>query len=342
MTIKPIIRRSPAWRPKPAVELDWAEAFRPRPLGRIGVALEHDPADAEILNRALGLAQTQSNPSEIVLLHVVDTPMTRVLGPEIADQETGADERYLDGLVDALRKRGYPARAVLLYGPDPAGELVAHLKRDPVDLLVVGSHGHGLVRDLLLGQTVDRVRHNLEVPMLIARPGRDGASHPSRSLDCPRPTRRTTGSPPACGGDRGSQSAAEPRRRRAGSDSARTIRDAALIGFLLTLLAKAAEVGVGLEQSVDEIRVVVTFHSWAPVNLPDQVILRTYPMHCARRPYDWVLRPHFRVVHRSPSHLIRMQVRRRIDSPRRLPGGVLARPRRQLTARSASSYNPLR
>jgi manganese transport protein len=44
-----------------------------------------------------------------------------------------------------------------------------------VDLLVVGSHGHGLVRDLLFGQTVDRVRHQLNVPMLIARPGRDPA-----------------------------------------------------------------------------------------------------------------------------------------------------------------------
>ncbi len=42
-----------------------------------------------------------------------------------------------------------------------------------MDLLVVGSHGHGLVRDLLLGQTVDRVRHHLEVPMLITRPGRE-------------------------------------------------------------------------------------------------------------------------------------------------------------------------
>ncbi len=173
VTIKPIVRRSPAWRPKPSVELDWMQALRPRTLRRIGVALEHDRADAEILNRALGLAQTQGAASELVLLHVVDTPMTRVLGPEIADQETGADERYLDGLVESLRGRGYAARAVLLYGPDPAGELVAHLRRDPVDLLVVGSHGHGMVRDLLLGQTVDRVRHRLDVPMLIARPGRD-------------------------------------------------------------------------------------------------------------------------------------------------------------------------
>ena len=67
---------------------------------------------------------------------------------------------------------GYAARPVLLHGPDRAGELVAHLRRDPVDLLVVGSHGHGLVRDLLCGQTVDKVRHRLDVPMLIARPDR--------------------------------------------------------------------------------------------------------------------------------------------------------------------------
>ena len=41
---------------------------------------------------------------------------------------------------------------------------------------MVGSHGHGLVRDLLLGQTVDKVRHGLDVPMLIARPDRAGAA----------------------------------------------------------------------------------------------------------------------------------------------------------------------
>jgi manganese transport protein len=106
------------------------------------------------------------------LLHVVDTPITRVLGSETADREAEADERYLADLVAALRDRGYKARPVLLHGPNPAGELVSHLRKDPVDLLVVGSHGHGMVRDLLLGQTVDRVRHNLGVPMLIARPDR--------------------------------------------------------------------------------------------------------------------------------------------------------------------------
>jgi manganese transport protein len=176
VTVKPLLRKSPAWLPQPSVKLDWGEALRVRPLSRIAVALEHNPGDAAILNRALSLAQNQAAASVLILLHVVDTALTRVLGAETADRESDADERYLADLVDSLRAQGYRARAVLLHGPDPAGEIVSHLRVDPVDLLVVGSHGHGLVRDLLLGQTVDRVRHGLEVPMLIARPERSHGS----------------------------------------------------------------------------------------------------------------------------------------------------------------------
>src|SRR5262249_35230477 len=73
VTIKPWITPSPAWLPQPSVKLDWVQALRPRALAKIGVALEHDQADTEILNRALSLAQTQPEVSELVLLHVVDT-----------------------------------------------------------------------------------------------------------------------------------------------------------------------------------------------------------------------------------------------------------------------------
>ena len=106
VTIKPIVRLAP-WRPKPSVELDWMEALRPRPWRRIGVALEHDHADAEILNRALGLAQTQPEPSEIVLLHVVDTAMTRVLGPRRPTRRP-APTSVSRGLGRRPRGRGHP------------------------------------------------------------------------------------------------------------------------------------------------------------------------------------------------------------------------------------------
>jgi len=170
VTIRPLIRRAAAWTPAPSVHLDWEQALRPRPLGAIGVALEHSAADGEIISRAIALAEPGL--TRFVLLHVVDTPMTRVFGAETLDRETDADNRYLAEVVDELDRRGFPSRPVLLHGPDRAGLLVAQLRNDPVDLLVVGSHGHGLVRDLLLGQTVDKVRHNLDIPMLVARPAR--------------------------------------------------------------------------------------------------------------------------------------------------------------------------
>ncbi|WP_337177838.1 Nramp family divalent metal transporter [Paludisphaera sp.] len=169
--IKPIVAPSPAWSPPSRAEMDWSEALRPRAMERIGVALEHTAADVEILNRALGLARSRGGGGgELVLLHVVDSPLSVLHGEDTADLETGADAEYLDGLVRALREKGYRASPELLHGPDPARSLIEHLRERPVDILVVGSHGHGWVRDLLYGETIDRVRHKLDVPMLIARP----------------------------------------------------------------------------------------------------------------------------------------------------------------------------
>lgn len=176
VTVKPWVRPSAAWAPVPSVQLDWVETLRPRPLETIGVALEHNANDGEILNRALSLAVPGK--TRLILLHVVDTALSGIYGAETADRETLGDRRYLDEVCSALAGIGFDSVPVLLHGPDRAGELVGRLKKHPVDLLVVGSHGHGLVRDLLYGQTVDKVRHNLEVPMLIARPGRVPSEFP--------------------------------------------------------------------------------------------------------------------------------------------------------------------
>ena len=168
VTIKPFVRPSTSWKPEPSVELDWSDALRPRQVTRIGVALERGPGDSEILSRAIG--QAEPGRTSLTLLHVVDTPMTSVYGSETADRETEADERYLAEVVSVLEQKGYQARSILLYGPDRAAKLIQQLKSEPVDLLVVGSHGHGLIRDSLFGQTVDKVRHGLDIPVLIARP----------------------------------------------------------------------------------------------------------------------------------------------------------------------------
>ncbi len=176
ITLKPWLRPAPPWSETATapLELDWADALRPRKLDTIGVALEHGPADAEILSRALGLAE--HGRTRLVLIHVADTPASQMLGAETGDRHTEADDRYLVEVARVLQEQGYPAEPALLRGPDRVGEIVGHLKRHPVDMLVVGSHGHGLVRDLMFGETVDRVRHGLDIPMLVARPGGAGGS----------------------------------------------------------------------------------------------------------------------------------------------------------------------
>jgi manganese transport protein len=40
------------------------------------------------------------------------------------------------------------------------------------DLVIMGAHGHGGLKDLIFGTTINPVRHNLQVPMLIVRAGR--------------------------------------------------------------------------------------------------------------------------------------------------------------------------
>jgi len=40
------------------------------------------------------------------------------------------------------------------------------------DLVIMGAHGHGGLQDLIFGNTIIPVRHDLDVPVLIVRPGK--------------------------------------------------------------------------------------------------------------------------------------------------------------------------
>jgi manganese transport protein len=40
------------------------------------------------------------------------------------------------------------------------------------DLVIMGAHGHGGLKDLIFGTTINPVRHKLDAPMLIVRAGK--------------------------------------------------------------------------------------------------------------------------------------------------------------------------
>jgi manganese transport protein len=111
--------------------------------------------------------------AELILMHVVEGAGGQWHGPQAGDFEFRHDEKYLDSLAEHLRGEllpdGVPAvRTVMGFG-DVKGELVRLARREQLDLLVAGSHGHKRIADLLRGETINGVRHKLKIPVLAVR-----------------------------------------------------------------------------------------------------------------------------------------------------------------------------
>jgi manganese transport protein len=142
-------------------------------FARIGVALEATANDPATLAEAISLAKTHR--AELVLLHVVEGVGGQWYGPQTGDTESRQDEAYLSALAERLgedlRREGVPGvRAVLGYG-NVTAQLVGLAQREKLDLLVLGSHGHRGLSDVLHGATIGRVRHGLDIPILAVRKG---------------------------------------------------------------------------------------------------------------------------------------------------------------------------
>jgi nucleotide-binding universal stress UspA family protein len=133
---------------------------------RILVPVEHSDADRTIVEHVQALATLCG--ATLVVLHVADGWAARAYDElQLRDsKEIQEDRAYLDGLVEELRGRGFAVEARLAMG-DPATEIVRAADTERADLVAMATHGHGLVKDILLGATVDKVRHQLKVPVLL-------------------------------------------------------------------------------------------------------------------------------------------------------------------------------
>ena len=77
-------------------------------------------------------------------------------------------QRQLDAAVGALAKAGWRARGVVRAG-SPLPELLAAVRAERADLLVLGARGAGAVRHFLLGSVVDAALRRSPVAVLVAR-----------------------------------------------------------------------------------------------------------------------------------------------------------------------------
>ncbi len=135
------------------------------PYKRIALALDFGEKDNIIISNAMKYLTADT---ELLLIHVVESAGAKVLGENIADIVSAEDRRQLEVYQKQLAEKGIKAQYQLGYR-NRVKEIVRICKEEKVDLLILGAHGHKGLFDFVYGQTIESVRHQLEIPILIVK-----------------------------------------------------------------------------------------------------------------------------------------------------------------------------
>jgi len=145
-----------------AAEIDNLEAIQ---YHKIGVSIDFSKNDTNALRHAI---MQGGKTATYILMHVVETAGARYYGDQAMDHETQSDVDNLDQYVKALQKLGYKAEAKIGYGT-AATAIAGIVESEKVDFIVMGSHGHKALKDLIFGTTVNKVRHMVNIPVLVVK-----------------------------------------------------------------------------------------------------------------------------------------------------------------------------
>jgi manganese transport protein len=134
---------------------------------RILLPLDHSERDVDAIAHAAALAKGHG--SVLDILHVEEGVTSLVYGDMSSTAEVEYGRDYLMAVVEKLKADGIQAELHVAHSKNPREEIVRAAQRLKPDLIVMGAHGHKGLKDLLLGNTINAVRHKLGVPILVVR-----------------------------------------------------------------------------------------------------------------------------------------------------------------------------
>ena len=110
--------------------------------------------------------------AELLLLHVVETlavgyasDLFPVPMAEVFQEMSGYAQAEVRKLADEARAGGLSVRELVVQGK-PSAEIVRAAEEEQVDLIVVGTHGKGVLDHALFGSTTERVVRKAPCPVL--------------------------------------------------------------------------------------------------------------------------------------------------------------------------------
>jgi nucleotide-binding universal stress UspA family protein len=137
------------------------------------------PTDfSESAHQALdwGVALALEFKSELLLLHVVEnltvgyaSDLFPVPMAEVYEEISGYARAELHRLAEDARRRGLAVLERVAQGT-PSAEINRLAREEAIGLIVLGSHGKGLLDHALFGSTTERVVRKAPCPVLTCRP----------------------------------------------------------------------------------------------------------------------------------------------------------------------------
>ncbi len=140
---------------------------------KIMTAIDFSTATEAVLKAAKTYAKKLR--AEVLLIHVEPTP---VLLPDMGISGTGIEVLYeipvdhktehvrLNKDAKALEACGVKVTPLLRTG-SPAKTIIKEAEKQSVDLIIVGSHGHGALQKILIGSTSESILKKSKIPVLL-------------------------------------------------------------------------------------------------------------------------------------------------------------------------------
>ena len=153
-------------------------------MKQILVATDFSEASAAAMNYGRALARTFG--ASLHLLHAAENPFLR---PTAADPHAlqAATLRRLASRLTDDDKSALSATAVVETSDDPADVIVKYAGAHGIDLIVMGTHGRGMVAQILVGSVAEKVVRTAPCTVLTVR-------HPEREFVVPDPVASTVNS----------------------------------------------------------------------------------------------------------------------------------------------------
>ncbi len=140
------------------------------------VLLPTDFSDSARHALRYGMSFAKEYGAELVLLHVVEnltvgyaSDLFPVPMAEVFQEISGYAKTELAKLGEEARSRGLTVREEVVQGK-PSAEIIRFASENEIDMIVLGTHGKGMLDQALFGSTTERVVRRSPCPVLTVRP----------------------------------------------------------------------------------------------------------------------------------------------------------------------------